>query len=202
MLYQITEYGEFKTSNKEEKKSQIILIHTGRPVENYLQSLKYRYNGNFNRIPNYVINRNGNILKLLGNDDYTNLFSDKHVNRNSIIICLENLGWLQKEPLKDYYVNWIGDIYKGVVYEKKWRDYYFWQPYTTLQVEATALLCKKLFKEMSIKPHLVGHNTKINGVEKFEGIVTRSNYNHNYTDLNPSFDFELFLKNIEDEQFT
>ena len=109
---------------------------------------------------------------------------------------------MQKEPLKDYYVNWIGDIYKGVVYEKKWRDYYFWQPYTTLQVEATALLCKKLFKEMSIKPHLVGHNTKINGVEKFEGIVTRSNYNHNYTDLNPSFDFELFLKNIEDEQFT
>ena len=55
---------------------------------------------------------------------------------------------------------------------------------------------------MSIKPHLVGHNTKINGVEKFEGIVTRSNYNQSYTDLNPSFDFELFLKNIEDEQFT
>ena len=49
---------------------------------------------------------------------------------------------------------------------------------------------------MSIKPHLVGHNTKINGVEKFEGIVTRSNYNQSYTDLNPSFDFELFLKNI------
>ncbi len=126
MLYEITEYGEFKTSNKEEKKSQIILIHTGRPIENYLQSLKYRYNGKFSRIPNYVINRNGNILKLLDNDDYSNLFSDKHVNRNSIIICLENLGWLQKEPLKDYYVNWIGDIYKGVVYEKKWRDYYFW----------------------------------------------------------------------------
>ena len=96
MLYEITEYGEFKTSNKEEKKSQIILIHTGRPIENYLQSLKYRYNGKFSRIPNYVINRNGNILKLLDNDDYSNLFSDKHVNRNSIIICLENLFWLQK----------------------------------------------------------------------------------------------------------
>ena len=202
MLYEITEYGEFETSLKEDNKSQIILIHTGRPIENYLQSLKYRYNGKFQKLPNYVINRNGNILKLLDNEDYSKFFSDRHVNRNSIVICLENLGWLQKEPLQDYYINWIGDIYKGVVYEKKWRDYYFWQPYTTLQVEATALLCKKLFKEMSIKPHLVGHNTKISGVEKFEGVVTRSNYNQNYTDLNPSFDFELFLKNIEDEQFT
>lgn len=202
MLYEISEYGNFTSEQKEDNKSQIILVHTGRPTENYLQSLKFRYNGKLNRIPNYVITRNGNILKLLNNGEFTDFFSNKHVNRNSIVICLENLGWLQKEPLKDYYVNWIGDIYKGVVYEKKWRDYYFWQPYTTLQVEATALLCKKLFKEMSIKNHLIGHNTKINGVEKFEGIVTRSNYNQNYTDLNPSFDFELFLKNIEDEQFT
>jgi N-acetyl-anhydromuramyl-L-alanine amidase AmpD len=202
MLYEISEYGNFTSEQKEDNKSQIILVHTGRPVENYLQSLKFRYNGKLNRIPNYVITRNGNILKLLNDGEYTDFFTNKHVNKNSIVICLENLGWLQKEPLKDYYVNWIGDIYKGVVYEKKWRDYYFWQPYTTLQVEATALLCKKLFKKMSIKNHLVGHNTKINGVEKFEGIVTRSNYNQNYTDLNPSFDFELFLKNIEDEQFT
>jgi N-acetyl-anhydromuramyl-L-alanine amidase AmpD len=202
MLYEISEYGNFTSEQKEDNKSQIILVHTGRLAENYLQSLKFRYNGKLNRIPNYVITRNGNILKLLNDGEYTDFFNNKHVNKNSIVICLENLGWLQKEPLKDYYVNWIGDIYKGVVYEKKWRDYYFWQPYTTLQVEATALLCKKLFKEMSIKNHLIGHNTKINGVEKFEGIVTRSNYNQNYTDLNPSFDFELFLKNIEDEQFT
>jgi N-acetyl-anhydromuramyl-L-alanine amidase AmpD len=202
MLYEISEYGNFTSEQKEDNKNQIILVHTGRPAENYLQSLKFRYNGKLNRIPNYVITRNGNILKLLNDGEYTDFFTNKHVNRNSIVICLENLGWLNKEPLKDYYVNWIGDIYKGVVYEKKWRDYYFWQPYTTLQVEATALLCKKLFKEKSIKNHLVGHNTKINGVEKFEGIVTRSNYSQNYTDLNPSFDFELFLKNIEDEQFT
>ena len=71
MLYEITEYGEFETSLKEDNKSLIILIHTGRPIENYLQSLKYRYNGKFQKLPNYVINRNGNILKLLDNDDYS-----------------------------------------------------------------------------------------------------------------------------------
>ena len=202
MLYEISEYGDFKSLGVEESKRQVILVHTGRPFENYLNGLKYRFNGKFNKIPNYVIKRNGDILKLLDNEEYTNFFYDKNINRGSIIICLENLGWLQKEPLKDYYINWIGDIYKGVVYEKKWREYYFWQPYTTLQVEAASLLCKKLFKETPIKNHLIGHNTKINGIEKFEGVVTRSNYNQNYTDLNPSFDFELFLKNIEDEQFT
>ena len=50
-----------------------------------------------------------------------------------------------------------------------------------------------------INKKFVGHNTKINGIEKFEGIVTRSNYFSETTDLNPSFDFEYFLKNIEDE---
>jgi N-acetyl-anhydromuramyl-L-alanine amidase AmpD len=201
-MFEIIKYGDFKTKNTEEKKHQIILTHTSRNLNEFTQSLKYRYNGKNKKIPNYIITKEGKILQLLDNTEYSEIFIDDRINRTSIVVCLENLGWLQKEPLNDHYVNWIGDIYKGVVYEKKWRDYYFWQPYTTLQVEATALLCKKLFKEMSIKNHLIGHNTKINGVEKFEGIVTRSNYNQNYTDLNPSFDFELFLKNIEDEQFT
>jgi hypothetical protein len=57
-------------------------------------------------------------------------------------------------------------------------------------------------KEMKIEPNVVGHNTKINGVEKYEGVVTRSNFNSDYTDLSPAFDFEDFLNKINDEQFT
>jgi replication initiation and membrane attachment protein DnaB len=55
---------------------------------------------------------------------------------------------------------------------------------------------------MSIKNQIIGHNTKISGVERYEGVVTKSNFKQEYTDVNPSFDFELFLKHIEDEQFT
>jgi N-acetyl-anhydromuramyl-L-alanine amidase AmpD len=192
-------YGEFKPIGKQKKKSQIILLHSSRNIQSYLLSLKFRLNGKYGKIPNYVITKDGKILQLLKNEEYSSTFSNPNINKHSIIIVLENLGWLQKEPLKDYYVNWIGDIYNGIVFEKKWRDYFFWQPYTTSQLELTAKLCKKLFNEMLIQNKIIGHNTRINGVEKFEGVVTRSNFDVNYTDVSPAFNFEEFLKHIDYE---
>lgn len=198
----ITEYGNFKPTGKQKKKHQIILTHTSRGISEYLQTLKYRYNGDFKRIPNYIITREGEILKLLENHEHTNYFGEPNINRNSVIITLENLGWLEKEPLTDYYVNWIGDIYKGNVYEKKWRDHYFWQPYTEKQLKSTVELCKEVCKMMSISVSIIGHNTKINGVHRYEGVVTRSNFSIENTDLSPAFNFEEFLKKIEYEKQT
>jgi len=201
-MLDIVKNNKFSPSGKQKKKNQIILIHTGREYNSYINSLTYRFNGNYNKIPNYIITRNGDIIQLLNNIEYSNIFDYPNINRNGIIISLENLGWLNKEPLKDYYINWIGDIYKGKVYEKKWRDYFFWEPYTEIQTEKTIELCKKIFSEMSIKPQFIGHNTKINGIEKYEGVVSRSNYDIMYTDINPSFNFEYFLKKLENEEYT
>ena len=198
-MIDIIKYGEFNPVGKQKKKHQIILTHTSRNINDYLQSLKFRYNGNFKRIPNYIITRDGKIIQLLGNTEHSEYFKDPNINRNSIIISLENLGWLQKEPLTDHYINWIGDIYKGNVFEKKWRDYFFWQPYTEKQVLSTNSLCDKLLKEMKIKPQIVEHNTKIVGVEKFVGVVSKSNFDTNYTDLNPAFNFNELLKKIKNE---
>jgi N-acetyl-anhydromuramyl-L-alanine amidase AmpD len=199
-MVDIINYGDFKPKGKQKKKYQIILTHTSRNINDYLQLLKYRNNGKYNRIPNYIITREGKILQLLGNEGHTDYFSNPNINRNSIIISLENLGWLHKEPLTNHYVNWIGDIYKGNVFEKKWRDYYFWQPYTSIQVDCTSKLCNELFKNMSIKRQIVEHNTKITGIEKYCGVVTKSNFNTNFTDVSPAFNFEEFLKKIEYEQ--
>jgi len=198
-MIDIIKYGEFKPVGKQKKKHQIILTHTSRNINDYLQSLKFRFNESFKRIPNYIITREGKILQLLGNSEHSEYFKEPNINRNSIIISLENLGWLQKEPLTDHYINWIGDIYKGNVFEKKWRDYFFWQPYTEIQIEKTAELCKKLTKELSINKECVGHNTKINGVERYEGIVTKSNFDIEFTDVSPAFNFEQFTKLIENE---
>jgi N-acetyl-anhydromuramyl-L-alanine amidase AmpD len=199
-MVDIIDYKKFKPKGKQKKKNQIILTHTSRNITDYLNSIKYRYNGNYYKIPNYIITRDGKVLQLLDNTEHSQYFEEPNINRNSIIISLENLGWLQKEPLKDYYVNWIGDIYKGNVFEKKWRDYFFWQPYTDIQVQSTSILCNMLFKEMSIKPMVVGHNTKINGIEKYEGVVTKSNFDVNFTDVSPSFNFDEFLKKINNEK--
>lgn len=191
----VIKYGNFKPLGKQKKKNQIILTHTGRNVENYLASLLYRCNGKFDRIPNYVIKKNGDILQLLDNIEHTNYFNEPNINRNGIIISLENLGWLEKQPLENYYVNWIGDIYKGIPYERKWRDYFFWDKYTSSQIESLGYLLKTIMDEMKITKEITGHNTKINGIEIFKGIVSRSNFDVNYTDVNPSFDFDK-LRNI------
>ena len=198
-MIDIIKYGEFKPVGKQKKKHQIILTHTSRNINDYLQSLKFRFNGDFKRIPNYIITREGKILQLLGNAEHSEYFKEPNINRNSIIISLENLGWLQKEPLTDHYINWIGDIYKGNVFEKKWRDYFFWQPYTETQVNNLGLLCKKLFESIKIKPQIVEHNTKIIGIEKYCGIVTKSNFSIDYTDVSPAFKFNELLKKIENE---
>jgi len=198
-MIDIIKYGEFKPVGKQKKKHQIILTHTSRNINDYLQSLKFRFNGDFKRIPNYIITREGKILQLLGNAEHSEYFKEPNINRNSIIISLENLGWLQKEPLTDHYINWIGDIYKGNVFEKKWRDYFFWQPYTETQIDNLGVLCKELFKSVKIKSHIVEHNTKISGIEKYCGIVTKSNFGVDYTDVSPAFKFNELLKKIENE---
>lgn len=198
----IEKYGDFKPTGKQKKKHQIILTHSSRNGLEYLQSLKHRFNGDFNRIPNYFISRDGVVLKLLENQEHTDYFKEPNINRNSVIICLENLGWLQKEPLTDHYINWIGDIYNGKVFERKWREYFFWQPYTDKQLDSTALLCNKLFGELSIKKQIIEHNTKIVGIEKYEGVVTKSNFDVRFTDVSPAFKLEELLKKIEYEQLT
>ena len=196
---EIKKYGKFNPTGTSNKKHQIILVNTSRSVHPYLQTLKYRYNGKFTRIPNYIITRAGDILELLEPLNYSQYFNDSSMDQNSIVISFENLGWIQREPLTDYYVNWIGDIYKGEVYEKKWRDYYFWQPYTTQQVDSCAELCDILFKELSIKNNIIGHNTKINYNPKYEGVLTFSNIDKERTDVSPAFNFEQLIKKIENE---
>jgi len=200
-MVKFEKYGNFESVGTQKEKKQIILCHTSREVQEYLASLQFRYNSKYDKIPNYVVTRDGKALQLLDDTSYSNFFSDSQINKNSVIICLENLGWLEKKPLTNYYINWKGSIYNQQVYEKKWRDFYFWHPYTDKQLETTAGLCKQIMKSLQIDKSCVGHNTKIEGIKKFEGISSRSNYDVIYTDLSPSFNFVNFIKLLENEQF-
>ena len=201
-MVDITQYGKFKPVGKGKNKKQIILCHTSRDVEEYLTSLKFRYDEKYDKIPHFVISQKGDILQLLPETGNSNFFYDTNINQNSIVICLENFGWLEKKPLSNQYINWNGGIYIGEPYEKKWRDYFFWHPYTEIQTEKTLILCEKLCEELKIPKKFSGRNTKIEGIIKFDGIVSRSNYDSRFTDLNPSFDFEKFIKQIEYEQIS
>jgi N-acetyl-anhydromuramyl-L-alanine amidase AmpD len=187
-------YGNFSFEESKFKKKQIILGHTSRDVEEYLTSLKFRSYGKYDKIPHFVISKKGDVVNILPLNSHTKFFHDELTNKNSIIILLENLGWLERKPLSNEYINWIGSIYKGIPYEKKWRDYFFWEPYTVEQFNKLDSICSQICDELKIHKNFIGINTKQEGIEFFEGIVSKSNYNSRFTDLNPSFDFENFLK--------
>lgn len=157
-------------------------------------------NGGFNRIPHFIITKDGSVIQKMGTQSFSYYFDEININRNSVIISLENLGWLEKVPVKNYYTNWNGNIYNGKPYEKKWRDYFFWEPYTDQQVKSLASLCKNIVDEHKIEKKCVGHNTTIKDIERMGGIVSKSNFDKRYTDLSPAFDFEKFTKQIQDEQ--
>jgi len=201
-MLKVEKYGNFKPLGKRVEKNQIILCHTSREVREYLTSLKFRYNGKYDKIPHFVITKKGEVIQLLDERGYSNYFVYDSVRQNSIIVVLENLGWLEKRPLTSHYINWNGSIYKGEVYEKKWRDFFFWEPYKEDQVEVCSELCFSLLDSLKIEKRCIGHNTKVDGISKFEGIISRSNIDTRHTDLNPSFDFLNFFKKIENEQFT
>lgn len=196
---EIVKYGDLKNFEKNKNKKQIILCNTYRNKTNYLASLNNRFNGNYKKVPNYLITREGEIISLIPDDSYSSFFNDHDVNKNSIIICIENLGWLKKTPLGMGYYNWIQETCADNVYEKKWRDKIFWQNYTDIQYESLIEICKKLLKKFSINKSFIGHNTKVDGIKIFNGIVCRSNYSNKYTDVSPSFKFDEFKKTIENE---
>jgi len=186
----------FKESGKYKNKKQIILTHTSRVINDYISSLKYRYNGKNKKLPHYIIDRNGRILNIIPPNTYSEFFDNKKLNKNSIIINLENLGWLRKNPLTNGFINWIGNTYSDNVVEKKWRGHFFWQPYTERQVEALSELVIYLCNDFNIPKSCIGHNVKVDKIENYNGVFTKSNYDKESTDLNPAFDFDIFINKI------
>lgn len=188
-----------KPQGKYKRKKQIVLCHSSRVTQDYLNALKYRYNGNNPYLPHYVINRDGEVFNIIPSDTHSKFLEVESFNKSVIVICLGNLGWMKKNPLSGAYVNWIGNIYNQGIFEKKWRNHFFWQPYTDKQIKNLSILISNLCDEFNIPKTCIGHNVKVDGIEKFEGIVSKSNYDSEYTDLSPAFDFEELKKLLEDE---
>jgi len=196
-LYELT---EFKEKGVNENKKQIILTDTGRDYKNYINSLRYRYNKKNPYLPNYIISKNGDTYEVMKPEKYSEFMKDVDIDKNSIIISIENNGWLKKNPLDETYVNWIGDIYKKEVYEKKWRDYFFWDIYTEKQMNSLTILVNQLCEKFKIPKDCIGHNVRFDGVEHFKGIVSRSNFDFTHKDVNPSFNFKHFKQQLENDK--
>jgi hypothetical protein len=97
-------------------------------------------------------------------------------------------------------MNWINDPYRGDPYIKSWRNYYYWDNYTEPQMSSLVDLVMTLCVEHNINYYSTPSSGFIENAEKFLGIVSKSNFSDIYTDINPSFNFNIFedyVKQIE-----
>lgn len=178
------------------KKKQILLYDTKRRIDDFVNKIKYRQNGQYEDIPHFIISKLGHIYSVMDPNYSSKTFGVDKIDRKQIKIGVENLGWLQKNTITGYFSNWIGDPHRSDPFVRSWRDRFYWDKYTDGQMKTIFNLCETLCDEHNIEKRVVPSNGLIENIEKFQGIVCKSNFSNIYTDINPSFNFKIF---IEDE---
>ena len=98
-MLEIQQLTGFNSVGKNKRKKQIVLTHTSRNVSDYISSLKNRYNGKYDKTPHFIIQKDGRVFQMIDPSFYSNILDSEQQNKTSIVICLENLGWLKKNPL-------------------------------------------------------------------------------------------------------
>lgn len=181
------------------EKRQIVLANSFSIKDNHIDGWKNRCGGEYKKTSPFTVFRDGRIYQHYESTKYSDFLGNKSIDKKVIVILLENQGWLEKDLLNDSYFNWVGNIYRRrkSIYEKRWRGFSYWDSYTSKQIKSTVELVKYLCDIHGIPNKCVGHNTFIDGVSYFEGVVYRSNYYKESTDLNPSWDFKKFKQLIE-----
>lgn len=184
---------------KEFKKNKIIMGSTFSKNMNHFIGWEKRYNGNNKKTASFTINFNGEIFQHFNPKYYSSFTGIDTIDKESISIILENEGYLFKLNENNKYVDWFGDIYnrEDIVFEKKWRNYNYWAPYTTEQLESTIKLCNSLCNQFNIKMVSTPNNVKIDDLNEFNGVLYKSNLYKHFTDLNPSWDFSEFKNKLE-----
>ena len=81
------------------QKTLIILCHTSRVGEDYLTSLDFRNNGKYDRLPNYVILKNGTIVEKLIPNESSNFLNDEKLKKyaKAFNVSIEDLKEFGKE---------------------------------------------------------------------------------------------------------
>lgn len=194
--YELPESNFFK---EQTIKKQIIIAHTSSEGMRHTIKWKNRMNGHYKKTAAFTVTKEGLIYQHFDPIYFSELFGNLEQDKKNILIFLENEGWLTKDTEKNQFINWSGHIYNRPesIHERKWRGYSYWAPYSEAQFESTIFLVNKLCEDFSIKKNAVPHNTKIDNLDGFEGVLYRSNFEKHYTDLSPAWNCEKFKYKLE-----
>jgi hypothetical protein len=190
---------EFNRYNTQIAKTQIILATSLRKDSNHIIRLSHKDYGNTKAWNTFSISRAGEIYQHYNPIYHTDFLGIKEVDSKSISIVLENMGWLVAES-DNKYINWINEVCDvNDIEEKQWLGYNFWEKFPQKQIENTVLLCRRLCDEFVIPKILMDFHHYHKETHKFRGIVFRSNYIEESSDVNPLFDIEKFNEMLRKE---
>lgn len=194
--YKISEDNYYK---EEYDKSLIILGGTNRINDFYLKRQLKKDNKKSKNWNTYTITRDGIIYEHYNPIFYSEFIGDSIIDRKSVSILLENSGHLYYNEDDNIYINDLNEILinEDNIFSKEWRGYKYYEQYTKEQYDATIFLCRLLCLELNINDDSIGHNAFDDNAKTYNGIISRSNLDVNFTDLNPSFDFKKFLKDLK-----
>jgi hypothetical protein len=182
------------------KKNQIILAGSLRKENYHIIHLQHKEYGKSKKWPTFSISREGIIYQHYDPKYYTDFMGKKDIDKYSISVVLENMGMVFFDYEADGFLNALHEkCDEKNVYEKNWRGYSYCEAYTEKQYDSVLNLCLYLCDEFSIPKDSFGFNVYHEETKKFKGIVTRSNFDPDYTDLNPSFNFKRFLIDLKDD---
>lgn len=187
--YQISKNNQYKIKTV---KTQIVIGLSLRKDHFHIIRLKHKDYGKTKKWNTYTISRDGNVYQHYDNKFHSNFIGVKIGDKQSISIVLENMGCLF-ETSTGKYINWINEFCDiNNIIEKEWSGYNYWENFPDIQIESMGQLCKKLCEEHNIPKVCIEFNTYHKDISKFKGIVFRSNYIEESSDLNPLIDIKKF----------
>lgn len=193
----VLDKGKLNVIKRKSKKTQILLYDTQRRIDDFVQKLKHRNNGEYEDVPHFMISKLGMVYQVFDSNHSSKTFNNSKIDNKQIKVAIENLGWLNKNTITGVYVNWIGDPYRSEPLIKNWRNYYYWDKYNDIQMEKVSELCEFLCEKHDIFKQHVPSQGYFENASKFNGIVCKSNFSNIYTDINPSFNFRTLFNHAK-----
>jgi len=196
ITYGVKEINHYKTQNV---KNQIVLATSLRKGSYHITRLQHKEFGKTKRWNTFTVTRDGVVYQHYNPKFHSDFLGIKEADKQSISIVLENMGSLFQTP-SGKHINWLNEICdEENVIEKNYLGYSYWENFTEEQIISTVELCKKLSREFNIPKNCMEFHYFHKDTLKFRGIVFRSNYIQDSSDINPLFDIEKFNAMLNDE---
>jgi hypothetical protein len=194
--YKISEDNHHKTTSV---KTQIVIGISVRKDNHHIIRLQHKDYGTTKKWNTFTISREGIIYQHYDDKFHTDFLGIKEGDKRSISIVLENMGCLyQLETSK--YINWLNEFCEEEnVIEKELYNYKYWEKIPDKQIESLILLSRELCEKHGIPKIFIEFNHFHKQIHKFRGIVFKSNYIEDSSDITPLFEIPKLNEMIRNE---